>query len=102
MTPEEQKLIEEWKKISSGSHEWCGCADGDVYHYFDEQQDKAIEFILKAYHSGKRAGFEVCEKLANDIDNDNEFINVRGSEKYVVSVIISKVKSLIEEEKSKL
>lgn len=88
MSQEEEKLIEEFKKTSEGK-------------YYSEVGYKMWHRdILKAFRSGKLAGFEVCEKIVKKIDGE---LNFEASDSNLIySESIHRAKSLIEEEKKKL
>lgn len=95
MSQEEEKLIEEWKKIASE----IDCPPADKLYI--------VECLRTAYRAGKLAGFEMCADSLDDIANNNSVMNNISSDFRKSYITISKslregYKSLIEEEKKKL
>lgn len=88
MSQEEEKLIEDFEK------EYC--FSPIRVELDDEAVKDAHEFILKAYRAGKLAGFEMCEKMADEMTTGLDMLNQIDAGKVFA---IGTFKSLIEEEK---
>lgn len=101
MILEEQKLIEEFRKYIKLNYDGL---DGTSLGISEPEMkifDIASQFISLAYHSGKLAGFEECEKIMEEICKIPEGSNVPILDGLSFATF-GKFKSLVEEAKKKL
>lgn len=101
MSQEEEKLIEEfwedYRNFSELSAHFEEYSREVVCYSFKDRINKSL---IKAFRSGKLAGFEMCEKIVKKIDGE---VNFEASDKNLIySESIHRANSLIEEEKKKL